>query len=135
MSNNTYQTQAESDRLNENITKEFKRREFLCHCCHAEGINEKLVYHLQKAHDHLPENRVMIITSGYRCEKHNRAVGGKEDSAHLKGLAADIKCDDSTFRMMLVPALIHAGFKRIGVYKNYIHVDCDESKPQGVFWL
>ena len=33
-----------------------------------------------------------VITSGVRCSSHNRAVGGKKSSSHLKGLAADISC-------------------------------------------
>ena len=30
------------------------------------------------------------INSGYRCKELNKAVGGSDTSAHLKGLAADI---------------------------------------------
>lgn len=30
------------------------------------------------------------VSSGYRCEELNKAVGGSKTSAHLKGLAADI---------------------------------------------
>lgn len=32
----------------------------------------------------------IIITSGYRCEKLNRAVGGVINSQHMRGEAADI---------------------------------------------
>ena len=32
----------------------------------------------------------MYISSGYRCEKLNKAVGGVYNSQHLKGQAADI---------------------------------------------
>ena len=34
----------------------------------------------------------MTITSGFRCEKLNEAVGGKKSSQHMKGEAADIQC-------------------------------------------
>ena len=34
----------------------------------------------------------VIVTSGYRCEKLNRAVGGVGNSQHLKGQAADLVC-------------------------------------------
>lgn len=34
-----------------------------------------------------------IITSGYRCEKLNKLVGGVPNSFHLKGMAADIKAN------------------------------------------
>jgi len=129
------QTQAESDRLNHNLSLNFKVREFICPCCGEEGVKDDLVFHLQMAHDMLPIHRVMIITSGYRCEKHNKEVGGKETSSHPKGVAADIKCEDSTFRFLLVNALLKVGFKRIGIGKDFIHVDLDGTKDQNVIWI
>lgn len=36
----------------------------------------------------------IIITSGYRCEKLNKAVGGVANSWHTKGNAADIRIKD-----------------------------------------
>lgn len=36
----------------------------------------------------------IIITSGYRCEKLNKAVGGVNNSWHTKGNAADIHIKD-----------------------------------------
>ena len=33
----------------------------------------------------------IIVTSGYRCEKLNKAVGGASTSQHVKGEAADIR--------------------------------------------
>lgn len=128
------QTQAESDRLNHNISANFKVREFICPCCGEEGIKDDLVFHLQKAHDLLPLKRVMIVTSGYRCEKHNTDVDGVRDSAHMKGLAADIKCNDSSHKFMLIKAFLKVGFKRMGIYNDFIHVDLDETKPQKVIW-
>lgn len=38
----------------------------------------------------------IIVTSGYRCEAVNQGIGGSESSAHMKGLAADIKCPKMT---------------------------------------
>lgn len=35
-------------------------------------------------------NTPLFISSGYRCERLNRAVGGKRTSQHLRGEAADI---------------------------------------------
>lgn len=126
--------QVESDRLNYNLAANFKVREFVCHCCFAEGIKDVLVYHLQNAHDRLPKNRVMIVTSGYRCQAHNKEIGGVENSAHMKGLAADIKFDDAPHKFMLIKAFLNVGFKRIGIYDSFIHVDLDTTKPQNVIW-
>ena len=36
----------------------------------------------------------IIISSGYRCEKLNEAVGGVENSQHMRGEAADIHTSD-----------------------------------------
>lgn len=36
-------------------------------------------------------NKPIIVTSGYRCEKLNKAVGGSKTSQHRLGQAADIR--------------------------------------------
>lgn len=36
-------------------------------------------------------NKPIIVTSGYRCERLNKAVGGVKTSQHVKGQAADIR--------------------------------------------
>ena len=38
----------------------------------------------------------IIVTSGYRCEKLNQAVGGAKSSQHVLGQAADIKTVSDT---------------------------------------
>ena len=45
-----------------------------------------------------PKGRV-IITSGYRCQKLNKAVGGVWNSQHLRGEAADIYVSDTAMAM------------------------------------
>ena len=78
---------------------------------------------------------VFIVNSGYRCLKHNTKVGGSKTSSHMIGLAADIKCINSRDRFKIIEALIHVGFERIGVRKDFIHVDLDLTKDQEVFWI
>jgi zinc D-Ala-D-Ala carboxypeptidase len=74
------------------------------------------------------------INSGYRTPEHNAKVGGKKDSAHVKGFAADIATTDARNRSIILTALIKAGFTRIGIGKTYLHADCDDSLPQNVMW-
>jgi len=76
-----------------------------------------------------------VITSGWRCVVHNRVVGGVPTSDHPKGDAADIDVLNSEARYRIVRALMLAGFSRIGIYKNYIHVDANLEKVQEVLWL
>ena len=75
------------------------------------------------------------ITSGFRCPKHNKEIGGRPNSSHLRGLAADIACSNSEERYKIINALIMVGFKRIGIADSFIHVDYDLTKPQGVIWV
>lgn len=74
------------------------------------------------------------INSAFRTKEDNDRVGGKKDSSHLKGLAVDIKVNDSRTRSIVLNALIGAGFTRIGIADTFIHVDNDKSKSQNVIW-
>lgn len=76
-----------------------------------------------------------IVNSGYRSERHNRAIGGVEDSAHLRGFAADIHATNSSDRAAIIMGCILAGFNRIGIARTFIHVDCCPLKPANVVWL
>ena len=75
------------------------------------------------------------VTSGYRTPEHNVDVGGAAWSAHRTGKAADISCPDSRSRYLLIAAALRCGIKRIGIGKDFLHLDTDESKDQDVTWL
>ena len=76
----------------------------------------------------------VVINSGYRTPEHNEAVGGASSSSHLKGLAVDIACKNSTDRFKLINILLQVGFKRIGMGSTFIHADIDKDKSQNVLW-
>lgn len=44
----------------------------------------------------------IIINSGYRCPALNRAVGGVNSSQHVKGEAADIRCNTKEYAVKLI---------------------------------
>jgi len=115
-----------------NRVKHFTDKEFNCRCCGKLNISANLVLKLDLARD-LAETP-FIITSGYRCQKHNKKVGGVKDSAHVKGLAVDIAVQNNITRLSILRGLIIAGFRRIGIGSNFIHVDIDNSKANNV-WL
>lgn len=77
----------------------------------------------------------VLLTSGYRCSEYNKKIGGSPTSSHLKGLAMDISCSDTSHRFLYIRAAIAAGFTRIGIGKTYLHLDIDQSKPAGLMWL
>ena len=55
---------------------------------------EKLAEQLQRIRDRY--GQPIIISSGYRCDKLNRAVGGTKDADHRFGAAADIHSLEDT---------------------------------------
>lgn len=74
------------------------------------------------------------ITSAYRSPEHNAKVGGVNNSSHVHGCAVDIYAPTSRQKYIIINSLLEAGFNRIGVAKNFIHVDNDASKTEDVIW-
>lgn len=52
-----------------------------------DNLRKVAVYGLQKIRDHY--DRPLIVTSGYRCLRTNRAIGSSDGSDHVQGYAAD----------------------------------------------
>ena len=115
------------------LSRIFDEDEFRCSCCGAVEMDSGFIRDLQAARD-LAKVPFRIV-SGYRCSVHNDIVGGTPGSSHLRGLAADIAIDSSSNRYVILYSLILSGFRRIGISSSYIHVDGDQSKPQGVVWV
>jgi len=74
-----------------------------------------------------------IITSGFRTQAQNQAVGGVPDSAHTTGEAVDLLVKDSQTRYRVVQGLIGSGFNRIEDCKYHVHADISKTLPQNVF--
>jgi zinc D-Ala-D-Ala carboxypeptidase len=76
----------------------------------------------------------LIVNSGYRTPAHNAEVGGKSNSAHLRGYAADIRAFTDAQKRAIAKAAIAQGITRIGWARTYIHLDMDPTLPQRVVW-
>lgn len=76
----------------------------------------------------------LVLTCAYRSKEHDLAKGRSGNSAHTKGLAVDIRCNSSATRMKIVKAALTVGIDRIGIGKNFIHLDADHTLPRGVMW-
>ena len=72
----------------------------------------------------------LSITSGFRCNRHNKAVGGAEQSFHTLGMAADVSCPAGVSPEELaviaeeIPLFREGG---IGVYASWVHLDVRQS--------
>lgn len=121
---------------NEQLSKNFTVAEMACKgtgCCSTVKVDTDLVTYLQKIRDHF--GKPVTINSGYRCDAHNKAVGGASGSLHTKGQAADISVKD------VKPAEVakyaeSIGVLGIGLYETakdgyFVHIDTRTTKS---FW-
>jgi len=76
-----------------------------------------------------------LITSGFRTWRHNQSVGGKVNSAHTRGWAADISMTNSHWRFLLVKTALERGIRRVEIGSNWVHLDMDPELPQEVMFL
>lgn len=114
------------------LTRNFSRREFVCKCgCGDDKIDPELVDRLQFLRNAL--SRSISITSGVRCVAHNASVGGVENSTHVKRIAVDISTEGSSDRGAKLNAAISAGFRFIGIGRDFLHLDLRTSESLVVF--
>ena len=75
------------------LSPHFNIREFRCSCGgnHETLIASELVDKLEALYTALNCSKI-IVTSGYRCPEHDKAVGGTSSGQHTKGTAADVCC-------------------------------------------
>ena len=126
----------------------FKEKEFACRCCGElppfarENIEALVRNVLDPVREKL--GRPIVVNSGYRCEKHNKDVGGVRNSQHMKGEAADIapagfksssvpefKSELERLKQLIVengkfdqlityPTFLHVSFKRTGGNRHQV---------------
>lgn len=119
------------------LAPNFRVREFAC----RDGtdtvlVDEELVRLLQAVRSHF--GRPVRVTSGYRTQAHNRAVGGSPHSRHLSGQAADIQVDGvsvedaAAYAETLLPATGGIGRypPRQGRAAGWLHLDTRESRSR-----
>lgn len=121
------------------LSSNFVTSEFRCKCgkAHSTLISTELVNGLQRLVDVLGASKA-IITSGYRCSNHDKAVGGSGYGMHTKGLAADVIFYDKAGKPIsskLVSCkaqdLGFHGIANIDSSYQYTHLDVGERKWYG----
>ena len=123
------------------LTKNFSVAEMQCKCgCGICEIDPQFLVMLQFARDYY--GKPMSISSGCRCHKHNKKVGGVADSEHTiqedgYSHAADILYQDDRELYHIVKSLMMAGFTRIGINrkKKFVHADNSKRKPQEIIFF
>ena len=104
--------------------KWFKEKEFACKCCGQlpplarENVKALVSEVLDPVRERL--GMPIVVNSGYRCEKHNKDVGGVRNSQHLRGEAADIHCQDNERLKQLI--IENGKFDQLITYPTFLHV-------------
>ena len=110
------------------LTEHFNISEFHCkgaNCGCKETLHDPILSaYLQQIRAHF--GKPLYITSGYRCKKHNDAVGGVSNSLHMKGQAADFVVS-GVKPLEIAQYAEQIGVKGIGLYGpedgNFVHID------------
>lgn len=77
------------------------------------------------------------ITSGFRSQDYEVRMGRSGLSAHCFGKAVDIYTYDSSVRFNILKFCFLKNITRIGIYKNFIHLDICTSadgKTTNIVW-
>lgn len=123
------------------INEYFKYREFDCKCGKCErpqGIpSQELIDILTKIRKHY--NQPVMINSGYRCEDHNKKVGGSANSQHFKGSAVDFIVKNTPTESVWEYVLEKWGNEPLGlaikrnksnIYAGFVHIDTRGKKAR-----
>jgi len=122
----------------EKMYPNFKPREFQCHCmdpkCKKHGMEFFFMAAIQDLR--FAVGFPLYISSGYRCQVMNKVAGGRPDSYHLKGLAADVLIKDlSSGQKHRLIRKAMGRFNGIGIYKDgFIHLDLRDPKNKAL-WI
>ena len=117
----------------------FKEQEFACKCgCGKTPFKSNFGFSVDTALisklDDLRHrfSKKIVVTSGFRCYDYNiKQSKASLTSSHVKGLAVDITFANFDINRLEVLALVcEMGFKRVGIGKDFIHLDVDIDKSQ-----
>ena len=120
----------------------FKEDEFKCKCCGQlprlcppDGLVDLLI----EIREHF--DRPLRINSGYRCPKHNKAIGGAPKSRHVVGDAVDFTIDGVKTKEVYDWVIETYGSRPLGIakklskdpYKGFVHLDTRGTKARWTY--
>ena len=114
----------------EKLREEYNRR-YVFRGESREEREERIVQRQTKG-ESIPEEPI-VINSGFRSKMLNYVVGGEQDSNHLTGCAADIRCKDCTQAVRYAALLIELFQK---AKKDWDEIIIEKKSSKGrTFWV
>lgn len=91
-------------------------------------------------------NHSISVSSGFRCERLNKIIGGSKTSQHITGSAADIKCTytSKAYLFNMIKNMIKDGEIKVGQLiweygsksePNWIHISLPYKKINNILFL
>lgn len=118
------------------------RRLFYCSCgrdaCDAPQPKPELVQRLELMR--ALYGGPIRVTSGVRCRWYNDrpkdqgGAGGEPNSEHPLGEGTDLSCVTSRERWQMLEAAKQAGFRRLGIGRDFLHVGISADLGTDVLW-
>ena len=103
----------------------------------VDNLNRLVTHILDPLRRHLKVP--IIVTSGYRCEALNSAIGGSPNSQHMAGLAADIKAVGMSARVLMLAVRDMYRWEQLAAldqcileFDRWVHISTS-SEPRGQF--
>ena len=106
------------------VPQYFTEQEFQRVGCSLGDMSSELLRMLDKARREA--GVPFVITSALRTREDELSKGRSGNSAHVRGKAVDIYCVGGWQRYRIITGALKAGFQRIGVGPNFIHLDNDD---------
>jgi zinc D-Ala-D-Ala carboxypeptidase len=111
-------------RVNIKLSKYFTEKEMRCKCnkcMHTCAMSEHFLEMLDVLREE--SNGPLMVNSGFRCNSHNKAVGGVVNSFHTRGLAADVvPMGQNSLSIKELELVAKKYFKEVIPYTQFLHV-------------
>lgn len=115
------------------IAKYFTGAELRCKCCGANGMKQETLSRLDMLREFY--GKPIILTSAYRCEEYNKAIGATQ--THASGQAVDISVSGAD-ALKIIQIALSLGFTGFGIKQHgdgrFIHLDDMQDGPRPTIW-
>ena len=101
----------------------FSAAELMCPCCGTGA--DKMSHSMLRMAEEIREengNKPMIVSSAYRCAKHNAEVGGVANSHHLYGQAMDVHINGVPASIIVEQAKRRGSPDAYAMNANWAHI-------------
>lgn len=111
------------------LSPHFNRSEFACRCgCGFNTVDHELLSVLEEMRMYYL--RPVFINSACRCLEHNREVGSKDTSQHVRARAADVRVEGvEPPQVQSYLQAIYPYVYGIGAYTTFTHIDTRSGGP------